>query len=66
MRRTKNGRAPFWVIVKDTYGHDEVVYRTTTEDDARCFMTPRPVWAAPVWHRMWDFLIGHTRPPRRS
>jgi hypothetical protein len=38
MGRTKNGRAPFWVIVKDTYGHDEVVYRTTTEDDARCFM----------------------------
>lgn len=35
--RTRNNRAPFWVVARDTYGHEDVVYRCISEDAARMF-----------------------------
>lgn len=35
--RTRNNRAPFWVVARDSYGHEEVVYRCISEDCARVF-----------------------------
>jgi len=35
--RTVRNRAAFHVIVRNTYGHERVEYRTNSEDDARCF-----------------------------
>jgi hypothetical protein len=33
--RTIKNRAPFWVVVRDTYGNEEVILKTSHEDSAR-------------------------------
>lgn len=35
--RTVRNRSAFHVVVRNTYGTERVVYRTNSEDDARCF-----------------------------
>jgi hypothetical protein len=33
--RTIKNRKPFWVVARDTYGHEEVILKTRHEDSAR-------------------------------
>ena len=33
--RTIKNRKPFWVVVRDTYGHETVILKTRHEDSAR-------------------------------
>ena len=35
--RTIKNRTPWWVVARDTYGNERVVYKTRHEDSARVF-----------------------------
>jgi hypothetical protein len=55
--RTRNNRAAYWVIVRNTYGEDRVVYRTNSHDDALCFMQEYCMGAGDYNVRVQDNVI---------